>query len=93
VFFKGSRYEKVAELEHTAPSGRTVRYKATRFVPLTPGERGHEVQSGERLDHIAFHHYQDPEQFWRICDANRALWPPALVARPGAIIDIPASEG
>ena len=28
---------------------------------------------GDRLDLISYRFYRDPEQFWRICDANRAL--------------------
>jgi hypothetical protein len=93
MFFKGSRYEKVGEVEHVDREGRTVRYKKVRFIPPTRAQAGHEVQDGERLDHIAYRHFRDSERFWRICDANLALWPSDLVARPGRIIDIPASEG
>jgi hypothetical protein len=93
MFFKGSRYEKVPEAEHTDASGRTVRYKKVRFIPFTRAQAGHEVRDGERLDHIAHRHFRDAERFWRICDANLATWPPELVERPGRIIDIPASEG
>ena len=51
------------------------------------------MNQGERLDHIAQRVYQDPEIFWRICDANLALWPPDLVAEPGRIIKVPPAEG
>ncbi len=93
MFFKGSRYEKVPEATTTDAQGRTVRYKRIRMLgepkPLTT----HVVQQWERLDHIAYRYYRDPERFWRICDANRAMWPDDLVAEPGSSILIPPSEG
>ncbi len=91
MFFKGSRYEKVPTRETKDASGRTVRYKATRFIPDTPPLVGHRVTADERLDHIAWQHFRNAERFWRICDANRALWPDDLLEE-GAIVRIPSSE-
>ena len=34
----------------------------------------------------------DPEQFWRICDANEAMWPDDLLII-GKKLSIPSSEG
>jgi hypothetical protein len=93
MFFKGSRYEKVATAEYSDSTGRVVRYKLTRFIPPTSADAGHLVDDMERLDQIANRYYQDPERFWRICDANGALWPPDLVSTPNSIILIPPSEG
>ena len=92
MFFKGSRYEKVPEATITDASGRVIRYKTTRFIPETQAFVGHRVMSGERLDHIAWQHFRDSERFWRICDANRALWPDDLLGN-AAILRIPPSEG
>jgi nucleoid-associated protein YgaU len=92
MFFKGSRYAKVAEAELTDASGRVIRYKRTRFIAETPAQAGHRVVQGQRLDHIAWDYYRDPERFWRICDANRAMWPADLVAA-GVVLLIPPSEG
>ncbi|HZT57821.1 MAG TPA: LysM domain-containing protein, partial [Pyrinomonadaceae bacterium] len=39
----------------------------------------HTVTQGERLDQIAAQYLGDPEQFWRICDANGALRPEELL--------------
>lgn len=89
MFFEGSRYEDVDTHTITDENGRTVRYKKTRFIPGADAQRRHQVSQDERLDHIAFEYYQDPERFWRICDANRALWPPDLVDEPGRWILIP----
>jgi hypothetical protein len=93
MFFKGSRYEKVATATYTDPSGRQIQYKLVRLIPPTPAEMGHQVAPLERLDQIAYRYYRDPERFWRICDANVALWPPDLVAESGRIISVPPSEG
>lgn len=92
MFFQGSRYTAVETLEMTDGKDRTLRYKKTRFIPATIARLGHRVTDGERLDHIANEYFQDPERFWRICDANRAMWPDDLVSEPGRIILIPAAE-
>jgi hypothetical protein len=91
MFFKGSRYEKVPTTWLTNPSGRRIAYKATRFIPRTDAIEGHWVTADERLDHIAWQHYRDPERFWRICDANTALWPDDIL-EPGAVLGIPPAE-
>lgn len=93
MFFKGSRYEKVTTLEMTDEKGRTLRYKATRFIPETPARLGHKVQGGERLDHIAHRYLRDSQRFWRIADCNEATWPDELLSEPGRKIDIPSPEG
>ncbi len=93
MFFKGSRYENVATDGITNPQGQVIRFKKVRFIPETPAQAAVVVAQGERLDQIAQRIYQDPELFWRICDANRALWPDDLVAQPGRVIRIPPSEG
>jgi hypothetical protein len=60
-------------------------YLQRRFLPQ-PGQlilvEEHAVKPGERLDLIAAKHFGDPELFWRICDANRAM-DPSLLATPG----------
>lgn len=92
MFFRGSRYEKVGELQLTDRKGRIIRYKNVRFIPETRARLGHIVNQSERLDHISQRFYSDPERFWRICDANLALWPDDLVAEAGKTILIPPSE-
>jgi hypothetical protein len=91
MFFKGSRYEHVETLTRTDASGREIRYKAIRRIPDTEPRYGWAVAAGERLDIIAFEVYRQPDRFWRICDANRAMWPPALADRPGRVIGIPGA--
>jgi hypothetical protein len=93
MFFKGSRYENVGTDSITDARGRVIRFKKVRFIADPPAQAALVVEQGERLDRIAFRVYQDPELFWLICDANRALWPDDLVAEPGRVIRIPPSEG
>jgi nucleoid-associated protein YgaU len=92
MFFKGSRYANVATHEITDASGRVIPYKKVRFIAEAKAQMGHLVRQEERLDHIAHRYYRDPERFWRICDANRAMWPDDLTVRAGRTILIPASE-
>ena len=35
--------------------------------------------AGDRLDLIASRTLGDPEQYWLICDANNAMYPPDLI--------------
>jgi hypothetical protein len=91
MFFKGSRYEKTPQASIRDACGRVINYKTTRYIPDTPALVGHLVTADERLDHIAWQHFRDAERFWRICDANRALWPDDLLEE-AAIIRIPSSE-
>jgi hypothetical protein len=89
MFFRGSRYETVANAELVTEQGRVIRYKRVRFIQETRGVFPYLVLEGDRLDLIAYRIYNDPEQFWRICDANLALRPEDLVAQPGNRLLIP----
>lgn len=92
TFFKGSRYERIGEVEMELEGGRLVRYKRPRIVPRVPARRTHVVRDDDRLDLLAWTRYRDPERFWLICDAGDVLWPPDLLAEPGESIGIPEAE-
>ena len=53
----------------------------------------HEFADGERLDLVANRFFGDPQQFWRICDANRAMRPDDLTAPIGRRLRITLPEG
>ena len=93
MFFRGSRYEAIAHAELATADGRVIRYKRVRFIPDTPGTLSHPVAQGDRVDLIAYQFFNDPEQFWRICDANLVFRPEELVAEPGRRILIPFPTG
>lgn len=77
-----SRYYEVETTELTTPSGDKIAYLKRRFVPA-PEQfellQHHTVTEGDRLDNIAARYLNDPEQFWRIADANRAMHPEQLI--------------
>lgn len=96
MFEATSRYHGIATAQLTLRDGRTVTYVRRRFLPhpedLMPiGEQV--VAPGDRLDRIAARQYGDPEQAWRIADANGALRPDDLTARPGRRLRIALPTG
>lgn len=95
-FPQTSRYARVETATFEAPDGRTITHLRRRILPS--GEtfallQEHTVKEGERLDQIATTYLGDPEQFWRICDANEAMDPNELVSTPGKTIRITLPEG
>jgi hypothetical protein len=91
-----SRYHRTPIARLTSADGREIVYLKRRFVP--PPERfallqEHTVTEGERLDHIAARAFGDPEQFWRICDANGAIRPDELLEPIGRRLRITLPEG
>ncbi len=92
MFEPTSRYYRLKDARYTAPNGAHVIYKRRRFLPrgeAMPSPLTARVFAGDRLDLIAARTLGDPQQFWRICDANDAMNPFDLVARPGSTLRIP----
>jgi hypothetical protein len=90
-FPPNSRYHAIRTLHWTSADGRVVRYLGRRFIPqpeslATLGYR--RVLDGDRLDRIAAERFGDPEQFWRIADANAAMRPADLTSEPGSMLRI-----
>lgn len=90
MFFRGSRYEYIAEVEITDRQGRTIRYKRMRFIPEVEGVLSETVRHDDRPDLLAYRVLGDPEQFWRLCDVNRILRPVNLTHRVGRRVRVPA---
>jgi hypothetical protein len=81
MFEPSSRYSGIETKTRTMPDGRVVAYTARRLPPpgaSMPTLVELQVALGDRLDLIAGRVLGDPEQFWRICDANDALRPEDL---------------
>lgn len=81
-----TRYDEVETtvLEVTTADGarRLVRYLRRRFPPDPSAQATlavHLVAPGDRLDLVSARYTGDPLGFWRVCDANDALDPDALV--------------
>jgi hypothetical protein len=95
-FPPNSRYFGFDTLVYLRPDGAEVIYLQRRFVP--PPEKfalvqEHVVNAGDRLDNLAAHYLGDAEQFWRLCDANRAMDPDELTAETGRRLRITLPEG
>lgn len=91
MFEHTSRYSAIETVTMTLPDGRSVAYKRRRFVPPADGQPllvEVTVGQGERLDLITARVLGDPEQFWRICDANIALDPLELTEEPGRLLRV-----
>jgi hypothetical protein len=79
MFSRGSRYEQVPTAFYLDRDGRQRPYVLLRtFPPAGPTQQEHEFAEHDRLDLLSFRFFGDPEQFWRICDANRTLQPESL---------------
>jgi hypothetical protein len=96
LFPTNSRYQNTETTKFELPDGSERVYLKRRFVP--PPERftllqEHLVVEGDRLDNIAGRYLGDAEQFWRICDANRAMQPAALTETVGRRLKITLPEG
>jgi hypothetical protein len=95
-FATTSRYYGLPTATITTTDGTTVTYVRRRFIP--PPESYsllflHPVVDGDRLDNITAKYFGDPEQFWRVCDANNVLDPDDLTATPGQSIRITLPQG
>ena len=95
-FPPNSRYHATPVVRGRLADGVERAWLAQRFPPdpdalatLEP----HEVRPGERLDNIAARRLGDPEQYWRLCDANRALRPDELTELAGRRLRVPLPEG
>lgn len=91
MFEPNSRYYSLETATFTTVEGREVAYKRRRFLPQ--GNRMPllvevTVTQGDRLDLITARTLGDPEQFWRVCDANNAMNPFDLTAEPGRTLRV-----
>ena len=94
MFTPASRYY-LLENAVIERDGRKIVYKRRRFLP-----QGSEMSllaeavviAGDRLDLITARTLGDPEQFWRVCDANDAMNPFDLTTQVGRRLRIPIPQ-
>jgi hypothetical protein len=96
LFPPTSRYHGIDTATLETADGKTIVFLRRRFVP--PPERfallqEHSVAEGDRLDNLAAQYLGDPEQFWRLCDANAAMRPDELTDTAGRALRITLPEG
>jgi hypothetical protein len=95
MFAPNSRYYSIETVSITLADGRTVAYKKRRFLPRganMPLLVEVTVNEGDRLDLITARTLGDPEQFWRVCDANDAMNPVDLTSEVGKNLRVPVPQ-
>jgi hypothetical protein len=95
-FAPNSRYYGLPTLVQTFPDGRTITYLTRRFAPQPDSFallKQHSVVQNDRLDLLAGTYFNDPLQYWRICDANNAIRPATLVETIGYSLRITLPAG
>jgi len=95
MFEPSSRYYVRQTATYTTADGREVTYVRRRFLPQgdsLPLLVEVTVTDGDRLDLITARTLGDPEQFWRVCDANNAMNPVDVTAASGAILKVPIPQ-
>jgi hypothetical protein len=96
TFTPTSRYYNTPTRDLTLADGRVVQLLERRFLPRSSRFETlstHRVAEGERLDVITAQYLANPEQFWRLCDANDALHPLELTETVGRRLSITLPEG
>ena len=96
MFTITSRYYGTPTAQIENPDGTTTVCVRRRFVP-SPDRfsllQEHTVTQGDRLDNITAQYLGDPEQFWRVADANGAIAPEELTDTVGTRLRITLPEG
>lgn len=95
MFEYTSRYYRINTASFVTENGNEITYVRRRFLPN--GERMPlleevTVDEGDRLDLITARRLGDPEQFWRVCDANNTMNPFNLTATPGRRLRVPVPQ-
>ena len=82
MFSKTSRYKKLEDVVVADSDGKLSASKALRLTPDVTGKFLHTVEESDRLDHLAYKYYKQPQKWWRICAANPDYpFPPALLGK------------
>jgi hypothetical protein len=91
-----SRYYGIETTTIETSDGKTEAYLRRRFLPQPENFttlQEHVVAQGDRIDNITARYLGDPLQFWRVCDANRAMRPDELTEVLGRRLRITLPEG
>jgi len=91
-----SRYFNIEKTTIETGDGKTYAYLRRRFLPQPENFttlQEHVVVQSDRIDNVTARYLGDPLQFWRVCDANRAMRPDELTEEIGRRIRITLPEG
>jgi len=70
AFKKGSRYQQTRTFAPTREQTPPFPGTRARSIEVVEGVLEHTLQTGQRLDLLALHYYNDVRSWWRILDAN-----------------------
>lgn len=87
-----SRYRNVELRAHTEPDGTVETFQGRRIIPALERYRPldhYRVTGHERIDTLAERAFGDPEQYWRICDANGDAEPMDATTVEGRLLILP----
>jgi len=96
AFEADSRYHGLETSQWTRPDGVPVSFVRRRFIPPPEAHRllrEHVVASGDRIDNLAARYLDDPQQYWRLCDANGAIRPEDLTDTVGKRLRVTLPAG
>ena len=97
MFPRTSRYYNIEIAKYVTADQREIVYLRRRFLPPSSASviiSEYSVEEGDRLDNVtAKNHFNDPEQFWQLCDANDAMRPNELTEEIGRRLKIPMPVG
>jgi hypothetical protein len=96
LFPPTNRYHGIDTPTIETPEGKTIAYLRRRFLPSPDNFallQEYVVTQGDRLDNITAKFLGDPEQFWRVCDANNAMRPDEVTETIGRTLRITLPEG
>ena len=91
-FAFNSRYRGVKLRTRVGPDGAVETYVARRIIPAVERYQAlarHKALGDDRIDRIAAEAFGDPEQYWRICDANGDADPATAAEPEGRLLIIP----
>lgn len=91
-FAFNSRYRNVPLRTRIGADGSLETYVGRRIIPAVERYTAvgrHKVVGDDRIDRIAAEAFGDPEQYWRICDANGDSDPGKAAEPDGRLLIIP----
>lgn len=91
-FPPNSRYHRVPIRIRTGTDGTEEAFVGRRIIPAMERYRAldrYRTQGDSRIENLAAFAFGDPEQYWRICDANGEAVPADATKPAGRLLVIP----
>ncbi len=86
MFSRKSRYKNLDVAIAKNRDGHNVEIVSLRLLPEVEGTFHHILEQGQRLDHLAYKYYRQPQKWWHICDANPYFLSPLALVGKGPLV-------